>query len=524
MWSRLIGVADEMWATVRRTAVSTIIGAAQDFGCELLAPDGSSLAHATRSMPAFNMVMPTLTRAVLDRFPVGVMKPGDVFITNDPWICCGHLDDIAVVSPVIRDGTVVAFAATAAHASSIGGALARQQVTDVYQEGLQIPIMRLFDDGEPNETAWEFIRANVRDPELVVTDIEAEVAANQVAGRRLQEIMDEYELKDLAEVTSAIQRVASKAMRAAIDSLCDGVYTSALRLDVVEGTIGLQVRVTVEGDTILVDYGGSAPQRLGHGLNCPLAYTRAHTVYALQCLLAPEVPANEGTLRSIIVVAPEGSVLSCRHPASVGNRMRVGWHIHPLLFSALESVVPERVQAGNGLMHMVRLQSERTDGSVTDVHLIAAGGRGAGRGKNGRGRDCFPSSARNVSIEELESRSPVLFTRRALRSDLAGEGEWTGAAGQEIEFVRAPQYDGTLRAFIDADYLRSGPRGVLGGKSGARFGVLRQGAPLTPDEIGTSGIEVPPDAGGIRLLVPGGGGYGRSPLRSNGTAGRKHWQ
>jgi N-methylhydantoinase B/oxoprolinase/acetone carboxylase alpha subunit len=512
LWGRLIGVADDMWTTVHRTAVSSIIGAAQDFGCELLTPDGDSLAHATRSMPAFNMVMPTLTRGVMARFPPSDMRDGDVFVTNDPWICCGHLDDIAVVSPVYRRGTLVAFVATAAHASSIGGALAGRAVRDLYEEGLRIPVTRLVAAGERNETAWAFICDNVRTPELVTTDIEAEIAANWRGAQRIRGLLDEYGLADLREVAKVIQHASERAMRTAIRALPDGEYESEVVADGTGEPIILRCRLVVTGDAIVVNYAGSAPQRLGGGVNCPFAYTRAHTVYGLQCLLAPDVPANEGTIRPIAVAAPQGSVLNCQPPASVGNRMRVGWHLHPLLNRALESILPERVQAGNGLMHLVRLQARDADGTVAAGHFIAGGGRGAGYGRDGRGRDCFPSSARNVPVEELELRVPVLVTKRALRPGSGGDGRWQGALGHDVELARLPTFAGSLTAYVDADHLRSGPRGVAGGSDAEPFEAHYAGRQLPPEAVGVSGLELlGPDAT-LRLLVPGGGGYGRPEL------------
>src|SRR5690606_22194087 len=157
VWSRLIGITDDMWTTVLRTAVSTIIGAAQDFGCELLDAEGNSVAHSNRSMPVVNIVMPTVTRALLQRHPVASMRPGDVFVTNDPWLCAGHLDDIATITPVFMDDLVVGFAVTIAHTTSIGGSLTSRTVHDVYEEGLRIPILKLYDAGERNETVYAFI-------------------------------------------------------------------------------------------------------------------------------------------------------------------------------------------------------------------------------------------------------------------------------------------------------------------------------------------------------------------------------
>ncbi|MBA2451993.1 MAG: hydantoinase B/oxoprolinase family protein, partial [Chloroflexia bacterium] len=145
MWSRLINIADEMWTTVLRTAVSTIIGAAQDFGCELLDERGNSLAHSYRSMPVFNLIMPELTRKLIEAYPIETMQPGDVYTTNDPWLCAGHLDDIAVITPIFRGKRVVAFANTVAHTSSIGGALDGVAVRDLHEEGLFFPLLKLYD-------------------------------------------------------------------------------------------------------------------------------------------------------------------------------------------------------------------------------------------------------------------------------------------------------------------------------------------------------------------------------------------
>jgi N-methylhydantoinase B/oxoprolinase/acetone carboxylase alpha subunit len=188
--------------------------------------------------------------------------------------------------------------------------------------------------------------------------------------------------------------------------------------------------------------------------------------------------------------------------------MRVGWHLHPLLSDALATILPRRVQAGNGLMHLVRLQAHDEDGLLAAGHFIAAGGRGAGYGHEGPGRDCFPSSARNVPIEELETRLPVLVRRRTLRQASGGCGRWNGALGHDIELARLPSFTGSLTAFVDADHLRSGPCGIAGGGDGACFEVYHAGDRVAPEAVGTSGFELDRPNTTLRLLVPGGGGYG----------------
>ncbi|MDI3339029.1 MAG: hydantoinase B/oxoprolinase family protein [Sphaerobacter sp.] len=508
MWSRLIGIADDMWTTVLRTAVSTIIGAAQDFGCEILDAEGHSVAHSNRSMPVFNIVMPTVTRAVIARHPIETMRPGDVFVTNDPWLCAGHLDDIATITPVFHRGRVVAFAVTVAHTSSIGGALARRTVRDIYEEGLRIPLLKLYDAGALNETAWAFIRENVRTPDMVLTDIEATLTANDLGAQRVVAFLEEYGLPDLTAVAHAIQAHSERAMREAIRALPDGDYEHEVWADGLDEPVRLRCRITVRGDEVAVDYTGSDPERDRGGINCTLTYTQAHTVYPLKCLLSPNVPANEGTFRPFTITAPEGSILNCRVPASVGSRTRTGWHIHELIFGALEPALPDRVQAGNGLMNSVHVYGREPDGRFYNAHFFVAGGRGASRGRDGIGRNCFPSSARNVPVEVFEVRAPVLVHTRALRPDSAGRGQWRGAFGHRLELGVLPGYPLPVSFFIDPDRLHYPPRGLNGGEDGPRAEIWVNGRLLTPDELGGGQITFAGPDDRLVLHIPGGAGYG----------------
>ena len=464
MWRRLIGIADDMWTTVLRTAVSTIIGAAQDFGCELLDADGNSVAHSNRSMPVFNIVMPNVTRAIIERFPVETMRPGDVYVTNDPWLCAGHLDDIATISPVFRHDRVVAFTVTIAHTSSIGGSLTNRTVRDIYEEGLRIPVLKLYDAGTLNETAWAFIRENVRTPDMVLTDIEAQLTANDLGVRRVEAFLEEYQLPDLSAVAQTVQEHSEKAIRDAIRRLPNGVYENTVWADGLDDPARLQCRITVHDDWIEIDYEGSEPQRPRGGLNCTFIYAKAHTVYPLKCLLSPTVPANEGAFRPFEIRAPKGSILNCDVPAAVGSRTRTGWHLHGLLFGALEHVLPDRVQAGNGLMSSVRVYGQNADDSFYNAHFFTAGGRGASRGRDGIGRNCFPSSARNVPVEVFELRTPVLVRARTLRPDSSGAGQWRGAFGHQLVYSVLPDHTRPVSFFLDPDRLRFPPAGLAGGK------------------------------------------------------------
>jgi N-methylhydantoinase B/oxoprolinase/acetone carboxylase alpha subunit len=516
MWSRLINIADEMWTTVLRTAVSTIIGAAQDFGCELHDRHGNSLAHSYRSMPVFNLIMPEVVRAIIAKYPVEHIAPGDVFTTNDPWICAGHLDDIAVVTPIFRHGRVVAFANTVAHTSSIGGALDGLSVRDLHEEGLFFPVLKLYERGEPNETLFALIRHNVRQPEMVLTDIEAQVAANVVATRRLEAFMDEYDMDSLEALGATIQRRTEAAMRREIEAIPDGRYEAE---EMIEGTgtpLTLKAAIDVRGSDIYVDYAGSSPQSLGGGISCVFNYTRAHTVYPLKCVLSPGVPNNEGSFKPIHVSAPERSILNALPPASVNSRTKTGWHIHTLIFRALADALPGRVQAGNGLMYTLRAYARDEHGNPQNAHLICGGGRGAGQAVDGSTRNCFPSSAGNVPVEIFESRVPLLVDEDALVANF-GAGRWRGAPGQRVTVRKLPGYERPVSIYVHPDRLRFPAPGMFGGEASAVNRLFKNGRDLAASGALMSGEIVLASADDtFTSIVPGGGGYGlpseRDPL------------
>lgn len=297
-------------------------------------------------------------------------------------------------------------------------------------------------------------------------------------------------------------------MRDAIREIPDGDYQSDAVADGLDQPIRLQCKITVGGDEMTIDYAGSDPEAPRGGINCTLTYTQAHTVYPLKCLLSPNVPANEGTFRPFTIKAPEGSILNCKRPASVGSRTRTGWHIHPMIFGALAPAMPDRVQAGNGLMHSVHVYGQEDDGRFYNAHFFAAGGRGASRGHDGIGRNCFPSSARNVAVEVFESRVPVLVRDRNLRADSAGAGSWRGAFGHRLVFSPLPGYTRPVSFFLNPDRLRFPPSGLAGGHDGPQTEIFVNGEQIGPDEIGSGQITLHSVDDRFELSVPGGAGYG----------------
>jgi N-methylhydantoinase B/oxoprolinase/acetone carboxylase alpha subunit len=341
VWSRLHGVADEMWNTIRRTSFSTIVSAILDYGCGILDADGGQLVHPDGSMPVFSLALPRVTHDLLRRH-AGRIYPGDVFIGNDPWLCCGHLPDVAIITPVFQRDRLIAFTASVAHQADLGGIHGANRVREIYEEGLFLPVMKLYERGTRNETLFEILRANVRVPDLVLGDLEAQVAANEVGAGRLVQLLEEYEreysLDDPAVLVAELQGRSEQAMRAIISDLPDGTYRAEGWSDSKGHPTRIVVAVTIAGDEIVVDFAGTGDQLESGGVNCTLAYTIGEAQYALKCILAPDIPHNEGSTRPITITAPEGSILNCTFPTAVNARLWTGLHIYPTLNAALSKI------------------------------------------------------------------------------------------------------------------------------------------------------------------------------------------
>ena len=508
MWSRLVNITEEMWTTTLRTAVSTIIASANDFGCEVLDSQGRSVAHAYRSMPVFNMTMPNVTKEILKKYPVSSMQPGDVFLTNDPWMCAGHLPDIAVVTPVFYQGKVVAFAGNIANTSDIGGSLDAKNVRDSYEEGIFFPICKLYHQGEPNELVFDMFRWNVRAPDMVLTDLEAQVAANASGCERVVAFLEEYALPDLEDLSAAIRGRSQEAMRAAITEMADGEYTNEVFTDGMGAPLKIAVKLKVEGDAISVDYAGSSPQIDHGGINCTMIYSLGHTLYTLACLLTPEVPVNEGCFEPIRVTAPEGSIINCTFPASVGSRVNTGWYIHGAIFQALSAVLPDRIQAGNGLMSILQTYGVEADGRVFNTHFFCGGGRGATSGGDGTGHNMFPSSASNVPIEVFELNSPVLINAKEFVQNSAGPGKFRGSSGERVSMSRLAGHPHPLHIYLHPHRLSFAAEGAFGGKPGTKTVVALNGETVSdadsPMELGYVTLDHDTDV--LTVEFPSGGG------------------
>ena len=520
MWSRLVTVVDEMWLTVCRTAFSLIISEAQDFACDILDPDGETLAHSPRAMPVFNLTVQRAVKALLERFPPGTLKPGDVLTTNDPWLCAGHLFDIAVVTPVFRDERLVGLVACVGHVSDIGGTKDSLKAREIYEEGIQIPPMKLARGGVLNEDLVALIRENVRNPDQVLGDVHSFIAANALGAERLLAFMREYGMHDLRALAAVVGGRAERAMRDAIRAIPDGTYRSTISNNPLGEELTYPVAITVAGDAMTLDFAGAPPQQPRGGLNSTLNYTEAHATYPLKCMLSPAVRGNAGCYRPFTVTAPEGSILNPAKPAAVNLRTRTGWYIAPNIFRALSEAVPGAVQAATGLPVAVGIYGRGPDGTMHSDHLFMGGGQGASAGGDGKSGLLWPTSAANTSIELLEQRVPVIVEEKAFLADTGGSGRTRGGLGQRVRLRKLWDDGAPILASLYPEGVRIATPGLFGGAPGATaHGVVRDAATgEVTEDAGTGALVTLTKTSQVaEVVLCGGAGYG-DPLARDVTA------
>lgn len=510
MWSRMVNVVDEMWLTVCRTAFSLVISEAQDFACELLDRDGETLAHSPRAMPVFNLTLPRAVKALLAAYPADTLRPGDVLITNDPWLCAGHLFDIAVVTPVFRQGQLVALMGTVGHVSDIGGTKDSLKAREIYEEGLQIPPMKMVDAGVPNDTLMRLIAQNVRNSQQVLGDLQSFVTANTIGAERVLSFMNDYGMEDLGALADVVQGLSEQAMRDAIRALPDGQYHAVVTNNPLGEVLTYPVALSIAGDAMTIDFEGAPPQLPQGGLNSTMNYTAAHATYPLKCMLTPSVRGNAGCYRPFTVKAPEGSILNCTYPASVNMRTRTGWYLAPNIFKALAQAAPQQVQSFTGLAVAANIYGQDASGQYYSDMLFCGGGQGGSQRSDGQSALLWPTSAANTSIELIESRAPVVVVEKAYVSDSGGAGRHRGGLGQRVR-LRKRENDG-LPTLVSV--YPEGVNNPIDGLFGGQPGGEAQGRVITPNakELRNCGsgqlVELRNTEEWVELVLAGGSGYG----------------
>lgn len=506
LWSRVVSIADEMAATLVKTAFSHVVRDNHDYSCAIYDGRGRMLAQSTHCTPGHIGAMPNLVKTILRQYPAETLADGDVLITNDPWIGAGHTPDIFLVTPVFRGSSLVGFAVNSAHHVDIGGRLAAPEAREVYEEGVIIPVSRLKRAGEMNDELMRLIRRNVRMADKVIGDLRAQIAANHVGAARIVEFLDDTGLDDLEALSGQIINFTATAMRRAIAALPDGVYHGEARAE--EGvSFTIKVCLTIAGDRLTADFAGTSPQ-VEAAINSVWNMTYAYTLFPIKCALHPHIPNNEGCAEPIELIVPEGSILNATFPAACMWRTSSVYYAIEAIFAALSQAAPDKVMAPSGTypLWLSIFSGRHDDGRPFVIHLNAQGGQGARATLDGVSTVVFPPNVMNTPVELLEGDSTLFCERKSLRPDSGGPGRFRGGAAQELVIRNRGRHP--VLASLIGGRLGEGAAGLFGGKSGAP-GRLRLNGEILP----ASRQAVIPPGGWIELTLPGGGGYGDPMLR-----------
>jgi len=509
LWDRLISITDEGVSVMLRSSFSTILRECLDLTAILFDADGNAIAQGTKSLPSFTGTGPATLRHMLERYPPESLRPGDVLATNDAWQGTGHYFDICVMRPAFRDGRIVGYTMSISHLPDIGGIGYTASATDIYQEGLRIPVCKLLEGGRPNELVFEFIRANVRVSEQVVGDIMANVSCNEVSGQKLVEFMGEYGLDNLNGLSQAIRRQSERSMRECIRDIPDGVYRNTIDIEGFDESVTLACSITVAGDDLIIDYEGTGPS-VSRGINCALNITSAWTYFALKCLMAGGIPNNQGFLAPITITAPEGCILNARPPSPTAGRHLVVHFIPSLIFGAFAEAIPDVVQAESGMIGHLTVQGRNRNGREISDIFTATGGVGGTRAMDGAETTSTPTTIGVVPVEVWEALTNMTVESKAFIPDSGGVGRTRGGLGQEV-LIRNDS--GSTLTVFPMGYRTDFPaQGYYGGTSGQPTSFEANGRRLHPKD---RHLMAPGDQ--LRLMEAGGGGFGavgeRDPQR-----------
>ena len=507
MWNRLLAVVEEQGQALIRAAFSPIVRECGDISAGIFDYEGRMLAQAVTGTPGHINTMAEAVKTLRARFPIQDMKPGDIYMTNDPWIASGHLNDFLLLMPVFYDERVIGFTSCTSHLVDLGGQGMGPEGSDIYDEGLLIPPCKLMDQGEINSLLLEIVKANSREPIANEGDIYALVACCEAGADRLIQMMDEFQISDLKTLSEYIIETSKHGTLSAIQSLPKGTWTNVLRVDGYDAEIELHAALTISDDGILLDFDGTAGCT-NKGINVPLNYATAYSVFALRCIIGSDIPNNAGSLEPFRVIAPKGCILNAQPPAPVAMRHTLGQMTPDLVYGCLSQALPDMVPA-EGASCMYDLPMRHTADAVDRGHtqfaveLVFNGGTGARPHLDGLSTTAFPSGVWGSQIETTEAVAPVIFLKRELRTDSGGAGKYRGGLGQRIEVSSA--IDQEFMVFLSVERILNPAEGRNGGLAGAA-GRIR---------IGENGSDI---AGKGELRVkrgetlifetPGGGGFG----------------
>lgn len=505
LWSNLIGIVSEQARALQRIAFSPIVREAGDLANGLFDARARMVAQAVTGTPGHINSLAAAASNLLREVDVDGLVDGDVLITNDPWMSAGHFFDITVLSPIFRGKRLIGFAGSTIHHTDIGGYGIGAGARDIHEEGLWIPVLKLYEANEPNRTLFSIIKRNVRTPDALMGDLGAQVSSGRIAAQRLVALCERHGLDDIEDLADEIIARSESATRDSIRKLPAGTWHGASTFDVPGGDlVHLKTAVTIDPDAgeITIDFeGSSGPSPMG--INVVPAYTHAYATFAVRSTLNPDLPNNAGSLAPIRLRLPDQCIVNARYPSPVNARHVVGMYVPFPILNALAQVVPDRVVAeGSGAVWTIQVQGKDGTGrAFTSSMFNYSGGMGARAGKPGLSAICYPTGVAAVPIEVLEASYPIVFDCKEIEHGTGGAGRQRGGDGQRIGFHMKTQSPWQLNAIPSR--LVQAPQGLDGGEPGAigRFEIngkaVSQGRKIDmrPDDV-------------VLMVTPGGGGFG----------------
>jgi N-methylhydantoinase B len=509
MWNRLISVVEEQAQALIRTAFSTSVREAGDLSAGVYNVGGDMLAQAVTGTPGHVNAMADAVAHFIRRIGYDDMYEGDVYITNDPWEGTGHLHDITVVSPSFYRGELIGFLGCTAHIVDIGGRGFGADANSVYEEGLYIPIMKFAERGEVDKTLINIVRGNVREPDQAIGDFYALATCNEIGHRRLVDMMAEFDLSDLNDISAFILENSRRATLERIAALPRTRAKGSMTIDGYSHPVELKVALAFEDDRVTCDFDGTSGLDK-KGINVPMVYTKAYACYALKCAIAPEIPNNAASLAPFEITAPVDTIVNAVHPAPVALRHVIGHMIPDAVFDALDKMLPDKIPA-EGAGTLCNFQASlrpRTDIKApanavrAEVLTFNSGGSGARPLADGMNATAFPSGVMTMPVEATEHTGPIIIWRKELRPGSGGAGKFRGGLGQFMEVGATDGHEFDFSAMFDR--VHHPARGRRGGHDGAATIIERDDGVAMKGK----GKQFVPAGRRVKLAFPGGAGYG----------------
>ena len=517
MWNRLVAVVEEQAQSLLRTAFGTITREAGDLSAGVYNVDGHMIAQAMTGTPGHVNTMATAVAHFFEKYPPSSMKPGDVYITNDPWLGTGHLFDYVMLTPVFLKTKLVAFFASTCHVIDVGGVGMTAKANSSFEEGTLVPHLPIRRQGKLNEDLISVILANSRYPIEVRGDLLSLISANDTGARRLVDMMTEFKLTSLEPLAKHILTTSEKAAREAIRAVPEGTWSYEMPLDGYEAALLVKCKLTIRNGKVLLDYTGTSPASL-YGINSPRTYSLAYSVFALKAVIAPHVPNNIGSLSVFDMITEAGSCVDPTRPSPVTARHVLGQQLADCVFGCLAQALPGQVQAESaGAIWILSLSSAHGQVSAEEtktatpfgVISIGLGGIGGRPGQDGLSTMAFPSGVGSIPVEITEGQCPLWFKQKQFLKGSGGKGEYRGGLGQRIEILNREDAPFVISA-ATFDRIRHAAQGREGGEPGQVGAAYRGSGAHLKDK----GVHVIATGDSLVVELPGGGGFGDADKRS----------